>query len=359
VAAQNGFTSDVHEFLLTPNNTALFLATKVVPMDLTPYGGPQNGFVNDFAVQEVDLRTNQLLFIWDALDHIPLTDSFEPASTATSSSDIWDAFHLNSVGLTDNLDEILVSGRNTWTVYKVHKPSGHILWRLGGKNSSFTILSGAEFSWQHDARFLPTNVISLFDDNCCENPSVVPPGTPFAHGLILQLDLNAMTATPLTTYYHSPNINVASQGNVQSLPNGNKFIGWGQSQFFSEYAPAGNSVGTPSMSLLYDAQMPGSNISYRAYKSPWVGLPSYPPSVAVSSTNGQTTIYASWNGSTETAIWQVFAGNNPKALTFVASAFKSGFETSITVPVAGPYFLVKALNSSGEVLGESALVTSP
>ena len=55
VTAQIGFTSDIHEFLLTPNNTALFLSTKAVPLDLTPYGGPQDGYVQDFAIQEIDL----------------------------------------------------------------------------------------------------------------------------------------------------------------------------------------------------------------------------------------------------------------------------------------------------------------
>ncbi len=48
VSAQNGFTSDIHEFLLTPSNTALFLSTKTVPMDLTPYGGPSKWICTEF-----------------------------------------------------------------------------------------------------------------------------------------------------------------------------------------------------------------------------------------------------------------------------------------------------------------------
>jgi Arylsulfotransferase (ASST) len=85
VTAQYGFTSDIHEFLLTPSNTALFLSTKTVPMNLTPYGGPQNGYIQDFAIQEIDLNTGRLVFFWDALNYIPLTNSYEPASSATSS----------------------------------------------------------------------------------------------------------------------------------------------------------------------------------------------------------------------------------------------------------------------------------
>lgn len=355
VKAKKGFTSDVHEFLLTPNNTALLFSTKVVPMDLTSYGGPKNGFVQDFAIQEIDLKTNELLFFWDALEHIPLTDSYEPASSATETNNIWDAYHLNSISLTDSDHEILVSGRNTWTIYKINKSTGNIIWRLGGKQSNFTIDPGASFSWQHDARFLPNNVISLFDDNCCES-TTIPPETPPSHGLFLQLNLDNMTAHLKRTYYHDPNLQVSTQGNVQSLDNGNKFIGWGQSQYYSEYKKAGNTIDDPALNLLYDAKMPGNNFSYRAYRHHWVGKPHYPPSIAAKSTNSQFTVYASWNGSTKTVAWQVFAGNRPDHLSKIKTVDKSGFETVIPVANHGPYFKVKALNAKGRVIGVSKVV---
>lgn len=355
VSAKKGYTSDIHEFLLTPDNTALFLSTKAVPMDLTPYGGPQNGFVQDFAIQEIDLETNKLLFFWNALDHIPLADSFEPASSATSSSNIWDAYHLNSIGLTNDKKDIIVSGRNTWTIYKVNKPTGNIVWRLGGKQSQFTIGEGAQFSWQHDVRFLPNNLISLFDDNCCES-ATIPPETPPAHGLILKLDLVNMTAHLHRSYYHDPLLQVASQGNVQSLPNGNKFIGWGQTQYFSEYKADGNTEEDPAFNTVYDAQMPGNNYTYRAYRHKWVGKPHYPPSIAVESNQGLRTVFASWNGSTQTAAWVVYAGCSPHHLTKIKKVKKEGFETEIPVHNRGPFFKVKALNEKGKVIGESKVV---
>lgn len=352
VSAQKGFTSDIHEFLLTPNNTALFLSTKKVPMDLTPYGGPKEGFIQDFAIQEVDLDTNQLLFFWNALEHIPLTDSYQPASSAASSDSIWDVYHLNSIGLTDTIDDIIVSSRSTWTIYRINKPTGNIVWRLGGKQSSFAIASGGEFSWQHDARFLPNNLVSLFDDNSNGSSDPEPP----SHGLILQLDLNNSIASVYRTYYHDPNISVASQGNLQSLPNGNKFIGWGQSAYYSEFNEAGNTEGNPTLNLLYAAQIPSTNYTYRAYRHDWIGKPFYPPSIGIISSSGLVTVYASWNGSTKTTQWQVFAGSKPKKLSLAGSAGKSGFETAIPVTKKGPYFQVRALNSSGEVIGESKIV---
>lgn len=361
VTAQNGFTSDIHEFLLTPNNTALFFATKQVRMDLTPYGGPQNGIVQDFSIQEVDLTTNNLVFFWNALDHIPLSDSYVSASSTASSGGVWDAYHLNSISLTDNANDILVSGRNTSTIYRINKPSGNIEWELGGMQSSFIIESSAQFSWQHNAVFVSktgTNeVISMFDDNCCGG-DIVPPNTPYSHGLILQLDLNNMTASLESAYYHTPNLNVSAQGSFQTLNNGNIFIGWGQYPYFSEFAAGGNESSDTTKNLLYDAIMPGNNLSYRSYRYNWIGTPYYPPSIAVTeSANGQTIAYVSWNGSTETTNWIILSGDSKTNLSFTESATKTGFETSIRVPSKAGYYEARALDANGNVIGVSNVVS--
>jgi hypothetical protein len=356
VAAKYGFTSDIHEFLITPANTALFLSTRAIPMDLTGYGGPAKGYVQDFSIQEIDLQTDNVLFFWDALKNIPLSASYQPASSATSSGNVWDVYHLNSIGLTDSPTDILVSSRNTWTIYRINKPTGQIVWQLGGMQSSFAIDSAATFSWQHDARFLPGNVVSMFDDNCCEDTSApAPSGTPPSHGLFLQLDLTNMTASVMKEYYHDPNVNVGSQGSTQSLVNGNVFVGWGQEPYYSEFAPGGNSEDDPAMNFLYDAQMPTNNYSYRAYREDWVGMPYYPPSIAVQSMSGLTTVYASWNGATEVASWELFGGRNRYSLVPLTTVPKSGFETSITVANSGPFFQVKALDAYGNVIGVSAI----
>jgi hypothetical protein len=101
--------------------------------------------------------------------------------------------------------------------------------------------------------------------------------------------------------------------------------------------------------------MPGSNGSYRVYRDNWVGSPYYPPSIATQEAGGQTTIYASWNGSTETDSWQVLGGTSPASLSIITTAAKSGFETAISVAAAGPYFQVKALGNQGQVLGISKI----
>jgi len=105
-------------------------------------------------------------------------------------------------------------------------------------------------------------------------------------------------------------------------------------------------------------QFPNKNLSYRAFKNKWVGLPLYPPSIALNPLcENAAIVYASWNDSTETVAWQVLAGPKPnKLLEVLMSTPQTGFETDIDVNSVGPYFQVKTLNSSGQVIGTSQIV---
>ncbi len=354
LTAKKGFTADVHEFIITKRNTALFTAIKQVPANLSPYGGPVDGYFDNYSIQEVDPVTGKLIFFWDVLAHINPQGSIVPASSATSSNNIWDCFHVNSVEEGPN-NTLLISMRNMWAIYNIDKETGNIIWQLGGKQSDFILGPDATFSWQHDARHRSENRISMFDDACCAS-STSPPEGP-ARGLILKLDYQNMTANVDRTYYHDPLLYVPSQGNVQKLYNGNQFIGWGQESYLSEFKNAGNTEENPSLNLLYDMQFPNENLSYRSFKNKWVGLPIYPPSIAVSVLCEDVIVYASWNGSTETVAWQVLAGTTHCTLSVVVSCTpRTGFETEIHVDESGPYFQVNALNSCGQVIGISRIV---
>jgi hypothetical protein len=232
--------------------------------------------------------------------------------------------------------------------------------------SSFTFGQGATFSWQHDARFLPNNVVSMFDDNCCESQTV-PPGTPPSHALYLQLNLSNMTASLATEYFLDANLHVESQGNTQTLSDGHVFVGWGQSQYYSEFAPGGNAINNPMQNLLYlgtipsitlDSSHTATNYSYRAYRETWVGMPYYPPAIALQpgSSRGQTIVYTSWNGATEVASWQFLAGPNAPGMLPVQTVAKTGFETSLTTTAPGPFFQTKALDVHGNFIGTSNIL---
>ena len=57
----------------------------------------------------------------------------------------------------------------------------------------------------------------------------------------------------------------------------------------------------------------------------------------------------SWNGSTNVASWRVLAGPSAGALTPVAQAPRSGFQSTISVAAPGPYVEVQALDAGGAV----------
>jgi hypothetical protein len=139
-----------------------------------------------------------------------------------------------------------------------------------------------------------------------------------------------------------------SQGNLQLLPEGGWFVGWGQEPFLSEFGPEG--------ALRFDAHFPAGDESYRAYRLPWTGRPVHGPSLAFQPAPGGGTAYASWNGATEVSAWRLLAGPSPASLTAVATAPRSGFETAIALPPGspGPYVAVEALDDTGVALGASA-----
>ena len=353
VSARNGFTADEHEFLLTPQGNALFIASRPVPVDLRRYGGPKHGAIEDSEVQEVSLATGQAhLLVGHAEPRRP-AQSEVAASSASSSDGVWDAYHMNSLDPGPG-GQLLISARNTWAVYDISMRTGQIRWQLGGKKSDFTFAPGAGFYWQHDARFRPGSRVAMFDDGCCDLPDGRPEQQ--SHGLILQLDFRRHRASAARAYYHQPGLYSPTQGDTQLLPNGNEFIGWGQNQYYSEYAAAGNSLGHGALNLLYDAKMPGADISYRTFRQAWTGLPYYPPSLAVQRGRRRVTVDASWNGSTQTAAWQVLAGRGPGSLVVAGHGRRTGFQTAITVASPGPYFQVRALSASGAVLGTSRVV---
>lgn len=89
----------------------------------------------------------------------------------------------------------------------------------------------------------------------------------------------------------------------------------------------------------------------------WVGTPSYPPSIATATNDSGLVVYTSWNGSTETKFWQIYAGTSINNLQLITSVAKTGFET--VIPLVGnnsSYVQVKAVNANGAVIGASTII---
>jgi EmrB/QacA subfamily drug resistance transporter len=345
--AIDGWVLTLHAFVISGED-AWVTVNKNVAKDLSKYGGAYNGALIDSAVQEYNLKTGKLLRSWDALDHIPLGDSY--ASVPTNGFP-WDAYHVNAIDLSES-GRFLVSMRDTWAAYLVDIETGKVEWVLGGKSSSFKFGPGAGFEWQHDAALQPGSKVSLFDDHCCQltGGGTSVPATGPSRGLVLKLDQATRTATLVAQYTGGNAFESEYMGDTQPLANGDAFVGWGSEPYFSAYGPSGK--------LLLEGQFPGADLSYRSTVEPWVGLPLTSPAGAALQADGKTTVYASWNGATRVVSWRVLAGSGASRLSAVASATKSGFETSIPVSQGEQSFEVQALDASGKVIGTSRPFTA-
>jgi len=340
VTAANGLTGDIHEFMITPRNTALFTVYRRAPYDLSKLGGPMFGRVAEGIIQEVDIATGRLLFEWHSLGHVAPRESYEPVPTRALT---YDYFHVNAVDI-DTDGDLLVSARNTHAVYKIRRSDGHVLWRLGGKRSDFALAPRARFAWQHDIRRQPDKTLTLFD-----NQAVHPRPRGHSRVLVLRLDTRRHRAKLVRSYTHRKRLLSTSEGNAQFLPNGHVLVGWGRRPYVTEFDRAGR--------VLLDLRF-GSDAgdSYRAYRLRWTGHPTTRPALAVEAGRKGTTLYASWNGSTAVRRWRVLAGSDTRHLKKIKEERTSGFETSIRVGSRARLFAVAALAADGHVLRQSRAV---
>jgi hypothetical protein len=336
IRTANGFRPDLHEFRITPEGKAIIIAYPIVRQNLRPVKGPRRGLVVDSVIQEIDIATGLVTFEWHSLGKIPLEETLSQPRPGTP----FDYAHANSVN--PDLDgDFLMSARNTWAAYKIDRETGKILWRLGGKRSTFKVAPAARFAWQHDVHRRADGAITVFDN------SAFPPVRKFSRALAIRLDQGKRTASLISATAHPRKLLTATQGNQQTLPNGNFLVGWGSQRQLTEYDPAGKVLFNAALSLGYE--------SYRSYRIPWVGLPRSRPKVAAADEPGAgTDAYMSWNGATEVATWELFAGSSPSTLKSVGQARRSGFETKMKAPGVPRFVQVRARNAAGEILSTSA-----
>jgi Arylsulfotransferase (ASST) len=261
VNAGNGLSADGHEFLITPWNTALILAYTTATANLTSIGGPADQTVIDGIVQEINIRTGQVLFQWDSADHVPYSASETPLPASPSTP--WDWFHINAVHLAWN-GSLLIDARDTWATYDVSLPAGHVNWVLGGKDGTFTenaapgqTLDTADeiFAWQHDPEQVGPDTFTWFDDEAS------PTELAYSRTVTVRVDFQNRTATLVSSDNQPAGLSATAEGNAQTALNGDQFVGWGTLPYISEFSPSGQ--------LAFNAEFPAGVNTYRAYRLPW------------------------------------------------------------------------------------------
>ncbi|KAB2576620.1 hypothetical protein DBV05_g4646 [Lasiodiplodia theobromae] len=369
VIPANGLEGDLHEFEITPEGTALMTIYEIIPADLSSVGGPVDGWIYDGLFQEIDIETGALVFEWRASSHYSVDESFAPLKGhGRSEADAWDFFHINSVDKDPATGLYYISSRYMHTVTCIsphNSENGTVLWRLGGKRSSFTDLAGgaaSDFSWQHHVRHYANDTLTIFDNGAYDNNAHL--ATPHGHSraLMVRLDTDEMTVDLVAAFVSPSDILAHSQGSVQILPSGNVFVGWGHSAAYTEYKLTADG----EVEVLCDTHFGSAAFfgwgwvkSYRAFKSAdWKGQPKTKPDVAVK----RNRIFVSWNGATEVRRWRLMGAANAEVedeeWVVMEEVEKEGFESKMhLVGKKGVEVVrVQALDGSSNVLEVSEVV---
>ena len=351
VHAGNGLNADAHEFLISPEDTALITIYHVLPHDLSSVGGSSSGQLIEGVVQEIDIASGNVIFEWHSLDHVGIPESYQPLPTSSGAP--WDYFHLNAVSIDDD-GNLLLSARHTSTVYKIDRRTGNVIWRLGGKSSYFSLGPGVRFWYQHNPVVAGKNIIRIFD-----NESNGTSFLPYSRIIWIKVDPLTRTAALVRSIQHPQGLLAASQGGAQALDNGDTLVGWGSVGRFSEFDSGGH--------LIFDAAVPSGYDTYRAYRFVWHGDPrTKPTATAQREADGSTIVHAIWNGATDVFRWDVLdaseggSSRGDDESRRIASVTWNGLDTIIPVDKYLTSVRVVARDRAGREIGRSdTIAVSP
>lgn len=339
----------MHEFQLIDNgDSALVTAYSVEPFDGTELN-LTNGlsWLLNCHVREIDTSTGRINFDWSARDHfdpnvVLLSNEFYRSNRRGAI----DFFHLNSVAKSNNGDYV-ISARHMDAVYKISHQDGHVIWQLGGRNS--TIEANFALCHQHHVRILDeldgNMTLSIFNNGCETNASTT------ASAMVVNLDQIAKTATLVQEFRPENAMTVGSQGSVSiDAESGNAVVGWGLESTITEHSANGT--------IIFNATLGGGVAqSYRAFKAEWHGFPRGRPKVWVyaKTPEARTVIYVSWNGATEVAHWRFHGRNRSSEMKVLGSIAKFGFETDFASEEHVDFAFAEAVSREGASLRNSSI----
>lgn len=215
---------------------------------------------------------------------------------------------------------------------------------------------------QHDV--VRTETISIFDNHCCTSSdygiggkefdcAIASAGKTFL--LTYEAENNTVLSRPSASLIHSyvhPQGSVSKYGgNIQTLSNGNTWVGFGQIPDGVEYD---TSTGEPL--IQYKLARKGFGFPYRIQRQFWRGYPTWSPKIVAKTyrcfTRPVTWLWVSWNGDTETRMWEVRTSvdGSEDSWKLYDTFPRGGFETHIELRFGGKhghaphYFMVSALD---------------
>jgi hypothetical protein len=230
VVRTKGSIIDGHEFQELGNGNVLVdtyaPGTKV---NLSRFGGPKSASAVFAEIQEID-PNGRVVWRWNSRRHIGLGETgrwwrnvLSNAKDSGAGATTFDPVHINSIDARGP-DEFVISARHTDAIYGIERPSGDILWKLGGAETAESLRIVGDparklFGGQHDARVGEDGSLSVYDNgkDRPRRPRVVS----------YRLDLGQRTATYLGQL-NDPRVTTSHCcGSARPLEGGGWLVSWG------------------------------------------------------------------------------------------------------------------------------------
>jgi hypothetical protein len=231
------------------NGHFLLIGKEDTTMDLSSYPffnrngsfGSATATVKCGVIQELDAN-KIVVFEWHSKDHYSFDDV---DSTFLNDPSTVDWTHFNSIE-EDTDGNLLLSVRHFDEITKIDRQTGNIIWRLGGKRSSFTFPNDPQmFRGQHEARRIANGNITMLDNGGL-NPLHPVQAKEYA------LDMSLMNATLQWSYMEQSTVYSMSTGNVQRLQNGNTLVNYGNTNNLDITFNVVDSVGSKVFEIVFD-----------------------------------------------------------------------------------------------------------
>ena len=249
-------TTDMHEFLRLENGNVLLLSYRTRILNLLDKNGFKNSLVYDPLIVEQNSDGDNV-WIWDGKDYLNVQDTTDAPDVHFDAKPPLhvDYAHPNALSLFPD-GNLLLSLKHMDCLIKIARPSGAIIWKMGGCKCScneFTFLNDPlnGFSHQHNACILPNGNLLLFDNGTLHDIQK-------SRAVEYSIDEEKRVAELVWSY--SNNQFTHAQGSVERLPNGNTLIGWGfaTAPFVSEVTFDGR--------VVLEMNLPEGQIVYRVYQ---------------------------------------------------------------------------------------------
>ncbi len=239
---------DAHDFILLDDEHYIVMSyyeKKVtnIPADLNP-----SADVRLIAPVIQEIKNDQVIFQWDGTEHPELYYESVEGNSYSNTTAVQDYLHINSMFVDPNDDNLICSFRNANLVLKINRTDGSIVWKLGGKNSSFTLSNDQVFLRQHNVTLLTDGTLLMFDNGAAGERTSTR---------IVEMQLNEAAKT-ITSFsaYTIPEDYSQYMGSVQKI-NDSYFIGGGTGKYILEINPVS---GVKSFEMKLDLP------SYRSFK---------------------------------------------------------------------------------------------